>query len=412
MRSRTTKGLTVLLLLVLVASVVPGLAGCGNGGTTGKPEIMIGFIGDITGPGALGVKHMYEGMRDYFRMVEETDMLPDINVKFVPYDSKGERGRVPVGYNWLKGQGAMLISTISGAEIETILDKLEEDKIANFSAQASPTIMGKDWAFGWLPLPGAQGEQIIQFIRDDWQGESKAKVGFVGLNALIISRDILTVCEDEYASGGDFDLVSPQMVPYGTMTWAVEISRLKQCDYIVNTLIGPSAASFVQQIRSAGWDGKIIGCMESFLAFWDLVRAASTPDQLDGSLCSNPYVWWNESVPFINECKEYAEKYLSPDDAASVMRNCGRIGGWGWGMIAEAAIERAVDSVGAKNVNSQVLRDAIAATDLTVEGWGNTWEVVGDVNCFLQTTRVMEYNGAQEEWTAITDWYRPPSLGG
>jgi len=412
MRMKLVKVAAVVLVTVLLFSV-PGVVGCGDdGGDGGKPEVIIGFLGDLTGPGAFAVKPTFVGMRDYFKMVGETGAMPEAKVKFITYDSKGDRGRVQPGYKWLKGQGCMMISSISGDEAAILLDSLKADKIPDFCSGTSLDIFGTDWAYGSLPPPLATGQAIGHWIEENWDGTGVAKVGLVGLGPLRISREVRDAIEEWCSKAANMEFVTSQMVPYGTTAWAAEIEHLKGCDYIVDSTIGSSMATFEMAIHASGYQGQMIGFMESCMAFWDLARDIVPPDQLDGTLAMDMYVDWHDDIPFAEELIEYTDKYLSPEEAAEARRGVARIGGWANGMIVTEGIRNAIADVGAENLSGQAIRDGLLAVDLDVEGWGNVWKVFGNVNSFMQTLRMMEWNASGERWIAVSDWYTPPLCQG
>ena len=80
-------------------------------------------------------------------------------------------------------------------------------------------------------------------------------------------------------------------------------------------------------------------------------------------------------------------------------------------MILVDAVGRAIEAVGAENVDELALLDALVETSMTVEGWGNPWELTENINCLAQTVRMYEYRAAEDKWVGISEWYRPPSLG-
>jgi len=402
----------VCLLAAAVLAIAPFLGGCGRNGGKATGDIVIGFIGDLTGPGAFAVKQTLDGQADYIRMLNEEELVPGVYVKYITYDSRGDRGRVQPAYKWLRGQGADLICTISGDEAAILMPTLEADHIAAFTANSSQSLYASEWAFGVLPPPIAQGETIAHWMEEHWDpNQGVAKVGLIGLGPLTISREILESIQEWCAATPGFVLAAGELVPYGTVTWAAEIAHLRDCDFIVNTAIGSSMATFERDISASGWQGTHVGCMESFMAFWTLVRTAVSPDDLDGAIASDPGAHWNDNVPFINQCKEYTEKYR-PSEAEEIFAAVGRIPGWCAGYIIAAAIEKAVVAVGVENVDSQAIRDALVGTDIDVEGFGNPWRLTGDLPCFWQTVRMMKWDAQGAEWQACSDWYRPPSMGG
>lgn len=232
----------------------------------------------------------------------------------------------------------------------------------------------------------------------------------VGLAPLSISREPAQALEDWCATAPNLDFVTAQMAPMGTATWAAEISRLKGCDYIVNTTIGSSMATFERALLNSGWQGIHFGLMNSYIAYWDLARQSIPAADLDGFVADDPYPSWDMDVPFIVGLKEYVEKHLSPEYAADVMKGVGYIGGWAGGMMVAEAIKLAVAAEGAENVNGRAMRDGLRAVDLTVDGFGNDWRVFGDVNSFLQTLRIVEWDAQGEKWVQVYEYWRPPLL--
>ena len=103
MGRKLTKMVVLVLLGVLLATV-PGLVGCAKEGV--RKEIVIGFMGDFTGPAAATCGELYKGITDYFRMVEEDDPILGVKVKIITYDTRMDYSRAPMGYEWLKGKGA------------------------------------------------------------------------------------------------------------------------------------------------------------------------------------------------------------------------------------------------------------------------------------------------------------------
>ena len=186
-------------------------------------------------------------------------------------------------------------------------------------------------------------------------------------------------------------------------------------DFIFAAMSGPPLASFVRDARARGYDSALIGPLESFWAFWELVKGAVEPQDLNGVISGMYYPLWWEDVPFINEVKAHFDEFLSPAEQESVLLGTGRLGGWSYGIILVDAIQRAVDAVGAENVDGPALRDALAETDLGAvsQGWGNDWKLVPGVNAFARTVRLYEYDATADEWIPLVDeWFTPPSLVG
>jgi len=410
MFNRLIKVTSVVLAAVLLLTV-PSLVGCGEPPPR-PPSIVIGCLGDLTGPNAFAGAMIYSGQKDYNYMVKDKGLVPGAWLQFAAYDSKGDKSRVEDGYEWQKGREAVIICTISGDEAAILESKAAADEIPIFSSQSSMAMFGSEWVYGNQPPPGAEGQMVAHWVEEAWDAQAPAKIGLVGHDTLLDSQEVRDAIDTWCRTSSKLDFVTAQMVPYGTVTWDEEIDHLMDCDFIVDTTIGSSLATFERDIRLAGYEGQLIGIMESFLANWNLVRDVVASVELDGAVATSPYPYWTDPATFIKEIKLWNSHYLTQEEIAEVLGSYGRICGWADGMIVVEAIRQAVDKVGAENVDGKAVADGLRAVDLNIGGFGNTLQLESDLPCFVKTLKMMKWDGQIEDWVGLTDWYQPPSLGG
>jgi ABC-type branched-subunit amino acid transport system substrate-binding protein len=410
MRQRLTKIVALVLLGVLLLATLPGLAGCA-GGEEKVPEIVIGILTDSTGPAAYACTQTVDSFQDYFRMVEEEDPIPGVNIRFASYDMRTDYSRVPPGYVWLKTKGAMLMGIIHPSSMDILASRAEEDQIP-LAGTTAVALYQNEWAFTMYATNEVQIEAILMWIADTWQGEGIPKVGHIGYSGYTTTagydRGIAAFLE---ANPGEIDYVGTEAPPTGTTTWAGEVSKLKDCDFIVMTCVGPGVPSFIKEARARGYTGAFVSGIEAIPGFMKSIIAAVSSDQLYGLYHMGYWPWWNEDVPFVNDLKEAILEYHT-DEAEDLMRESGPLTGWGWGMYIADAIRRAVEEVGAENVDGLAIRDALAETNLTVEGFGNTWRFTENNHCLCLAQRAYEYLPAEDDWVAVSDWIMPASLAG
>ncbi len=412
MSQRLIKTVALILLGVLLLTL-PGLAGCA-GEKEEVPEIVIGVLTDFTGTASFAVKPTINAMMDYFSMVEEEDPIPGVKIKFITYDTRLDYARITPGYVWLKGRGAVMMHIVNPADNEILIDRYAEDEIPVIGSQVQPTLLGNPWMFCFSSSNANETEVLMQWVMESWDYDALGtpKIGHLGWTLMSTEYHQEGIDAAMKANPGKFDWVGVQRVPMGTTTWAGEVSKLKDCDFIVVSVVGPMAASFVKEARARGYEGNFLSGINAFPGYWDLVRAAVPEDELYGCYHAGHWPWWNEDVPFITKLKGAIQRYRS-GEAEALMRSSGPLTGWAMGMLMTDAISRAVEEVGAENVDGTAIRDALAETNMTVPGWGNPWRFTAEENFLARAERVYEWIIAEEDWVAASDdWITPASLAG
>ena len=404
--------LAVFVFLAVVLAAMPGVIGCGSAKQeTGVKEIKYGWLWDFTGRASFGVIQTFNGMKDYLRKTDEEDPIPGVKLELLTYDTRSDASRGMPGYVWLKGQGTDIMS-ITADIMPSMRAQWEKDQMPQYALSQLVTCMDSDWQVSMYGSPENQVEVIMQWIMDNWQKYPiKPKVGMVALAGVPFYIAQQVVVEKFVADHpGKFDYVGAQMAPTTTTTWAVEIGKLKDCDYTVTAISGPTLASFMMEARNRGYTGTLVGPMESFLAFWSLVKAAVPDQQLDGAMVGTDFPWWNDTGTFMTELKKYAEKYHSTGDLQKIYQGTGEFCGWIVGMILVDALRRAVESVGAENLTGVALLDALKQTNMTVEGWPIPWKMTTKAHVLVRSIRLMQYHASVSDWQVLTNWYTPSSL--
>jgi len=413
MSRKITKTMALVLLGVLLATL-PGLLGCAKEEAAGK-EIKYGWVWDFTGRAALGVTQVFQGFKDYLRMTEEENPIPGVTIKLLTYDTKSDSSRVMPGYVWLKGKGVDIMSA-APQDTEVLRSRFEEEEMPFYSLSNILSMLDSEWLVSLFGPPEGAIEVLLKWIMNTWPYEEEGrlpKIGFVGLAGVPFYESQQATAEkwmSDYPN--KFEYVGAQMSPTTTTVWAVEIGRLKESDYIVAAMSGPPLASFLIEARNRGYEGKLVGPMESFLAFWGLMKGSVPEESLDGVVVGVYQPWWSDTGAFMTEVKKYTEEYYSPAEVETLYLGTGQYNGWAAGMIFVDALRRAVAKVGAENVDGIALFEALKETNMTEEGFGSPWRITEEANCFMQTVRLMEYSSEVGDWVVITDWSLPPCLGG
>jgi len=405
MSQRLIKTVALALLGVLLVTL-PGLGGCAKEEEEKVPEIVIGILTDSTGPAAYACTQTVDSFQDYFRMVEEEDLIPGVSISFASYDMRTDYSRVPPGYVWLKTKGAMLVAIIHPSSMDILASAAAEDQIP-LAGTTAVALYQNEWAFTMYATNAVQIEAILMWIADTWQGEELPKVGHVGYSGYTTTAGYDAGIDAFLeANPGEIDFVGTQAPPTGTSTWASEVGKLKDCDFIIMTCMGPGVPSFIREARARGYTGAFVSGIEAIPGFMKSIKAAVSSDQLYSLYAVGYWPWWGQDVPYLNDLEEAIQKY-HPDDFEVLTKESGPITGWGWGLYVADAIRRAVEEVGAENVDGAAIRDALAETNIDIEGFGNIWSFTENRHVLCLAQRASEYDAEEDDWTAVSDWITP-----
>jgi len=398
-----------LVLLCLLVVALPSFLGCGSKESTTK-EIKYGWIWDFTGRASSGVTQTYVGFRDYLRMVREEDPIPGVKISLEQFDTQSDAANVPLGYDYMKGKGVDIMSA-APQDTELLRSRFESDQIPFYALSNIKSMVDCEWLTTLYGPPELQLETQLEWISQNWDSSTKPKVGFIGLAgvAFYVSQEA-TVREWVLAHPDDFDWLGSLFTPSTVTSWALEIEKMKNADFIFASMSGPPLVSLVKEARARGYAKTFMGPSETYFSFYMLLRAGVSPTYLANTIAGTYTPWWGDSNSFMDEVEEYAQKYHTAGELTTIHQGTGQFNGWAAGMIFVDAVRRAVAEVGANNLDGLAIHNALMETDLSVPGWGNTWKLIEGENYFAQTVRLVEYKSDVDNWVAITDFQYPPSM--
>ena len=302
---------------------------------------------------------------------------------------------------------------ISPTDQAILADSLEADHMPFVVCTGQLATVNHPWMYAVTGYQGQEVEGLMQYIMAKWDYAAKGRkprIGHAGWT--LSSTDLHQIGMERMLQWypDKFEWMGLERAPVGTAAWAVEVDRLKNCDYIHCSMVGSTMAAFIKEARLRGYTGAFIGTTSFFPGFWSLVEGAVSVSQLCDCFHSAWWPWWSDNVPVINSLKA-ATQEPHTGDAAERMKNSGPISGWLTGMITADAIVRAVQSVGAENVDGPAIRDALRATDMTPEGFGNPWRYTDDFHGLCRTLKIFHYNMTTRDWEETdSGWITPRSL--
>ena len=405
--------IVALVLAALMLLSATGLAGCG-GGVEDENVLVIGFLEDLTGPAGFAVRQSYEGAQDYFRMVDDEDLIPGLKIKLIQYDTRLDYSRTLPGYVWLDGQGMDMLWMLTGTFVALVRDRVEQDGMPVVASQAEPTTLGSDWIFHMFPGQKSEAEAVSDVILDRWDSDEEDRAPLIGVISQAgytggqFTEQTLMDLRDEDPEA--FDLKSV-FSPAGASSFAGEMADLRDCDYIVlGALYGPPLANFLKEARDREWQGTFIASMNNWQGFADLIASVMTPEELDGSIAVSTYAIWTDDIPWISDARVLLEKYR-PDRVDFNLERTGWLSGLSYAMVMTEAIKAAVAGVGVDNLDGPALQQSLADINVEVEGWGTgPWTFTEDLSILQKSFQTYEYSSSDEEFSPVGGWYDLASL--
>lgn len=411
------KSVTRILLFVLLAGLLvalPVVSGCG-GGTKETSEVIIGWLGDETGVSAGPFKEVRYGVEDYLKVMEKTNPIPGVSIKVLVYDTRLDVGRVPTGYQWLKGKGMDVLFHWSPNSYSLTLNDQKDDAIASFATTTSIAAQESGWLYAWGVSETDQGKWIAQAMVDDWDSAAKGrivKVGYVSLADVTSARDCRKGIEEWIAANpGKMDYKAVEATSSQTQ-WAGEYNTLKDRDVIIFGTQPSGSATFIKEMRSRGYTGRLQATAFSFLSGLTLVKSVCGKDLLDGIGVPHAYPTFSEAedVPFVKQIKD-ALYEIRPSDANTLKGGTTWVSGWIYGFVLSEAIRQAAATVGADKVDAAAIHDAFNNFDAKLPGTDIELKIVGNKAVFFPWYRMAEYSAELDDVIAVGNYRQVPGWG-
>jgi hypothetical protein len=229
------------------------------------------------------------------------------------------------------------------------------------------------------------------------------EIGFTGWSeagGIEVAAAMKEYCQ---AHPDEFDWIGSYLAPLGTMTWAGEIEKLKNCDY-VGSFVNP-LGYLLNGFRDRGYGATFIdiGTAPSFQGFFaDLCGWG----RLDGTLTGSVSATWNEQTPIVDLAKELLRRYR-PGQAEEIMRASHSYVGSCQQVVSILDILRAVvEEVGAENFDGQAFYNAAVKYQTSGSMWEGypKWGFSETKRYLVDHIRVYKFDAETESLVRVSDW--------
>ncbi|NQT72751.1 MAG: hypothetical protein HQ553_08260, partial [Chloroflexi bacterium] len=311
------------------------------------------------------------------------------------------------GYQWLKEQGADVISTIVSSAAIVLKPMLEEDETVMFSLVASDDVINPP---GWVFAVNVSGEPykytFLEWLAEndpDFPQDRPARVGSVGNlgeYAATQEKGLREYCE---ANTDKYEWVNGFMLDWSTVTFGPEVEALKDCDYIFPPSTGFFIGAFMGEYLDAGGSAKFLWD-DGQVAYLGMIVETLGWDAIDGTVATLLNGWWTDDYEMPSLANQVMDEYRS--DEADEMRYAGisYFGGFMQHYSWVSILAEAINSVGPENYNSQVLYDTAEAFSMTPAG-GAEWDFSPTKRSISNAVGIYECSAAAEDLVRLDpDW--------
>jgi len=402
-----TNRFKVLMACFLALALVATLClNCAEEEEEEKVTIVIGHLTDLTGvaaPALIPISKAFDANVEYFN---EENIIPGVELKIVRWNSMYDIARAIPGFDWLRDQGATIIYTEMPEMAEPLIPFAKRDKTPVICHPGTVVLAeALGWAFCLNPTSSAQMRGVMKYIADEWDYEGmgrKPKIGTAGWSTPY-GNEVKLGAEYCLDHPDKFDYVGSYMAPAGVVSWAGEVEKLKNCDYIVLTTPGAlQPATFAAEFQAKGYKAKFIG-LDSLMAFWDFLLDNVGGEALDEALIGQYMPLWVFDNWVVDHLKDLAYRYY-PDEADTLIysNNAWLGGGAGTYFILEC-LREAIEEVGPENFDGEAFYNT--AVDFRPDwegfpeiGWGPTERLAS------RWQMIYEYSYEAGDFALVTGW--------
>ncbi len=247
-------GLTVLALVAIPSFVSRAEAA--------KPTIRHYLIIDLTGPYGILVPTLWEGMLDYYTLINEQGGIDGHPIKLIWGETGNMMARTWSHYKRFKRAGAQLLWLASSPDGEALKKTLVRDKIfcpLNYG-QSDPQLYPPAWTYIDGPSYGDGFGAFLRMAKANWDKEGKKgkmKVGIIGPD-VAYGRAALEPGQ-RFGKKIGVDVVGQEFSPVVPIDVTPQILRLKDkgVDWIWLQGLPQIATVFMKNMKSLGLQGKI-----------------------------------------------------------------------------------------------------------------------------------------------------------
>ena len=416
--------LRLVMALFLILAVL--LGGCKQAEVadtdTGKGEIVVGYLEDLSGPIGPSAIPQTDGGLDAFRyMNEEQDGIMGHPVRTVVIDFKMDSALAMSGWDRLKSEGAAIVMSGASAAARMIINACQQDRIVVLGSSSDTNdIFPKQPSFYFSTFGHSYGaiDSMCDMVEQDWvkEGEGRSpRIGFdipvFGNYQKVLGKAARLAAEKR---GWEYIITYTSIMPADVTTQMLQVKEF-DCDYVYLSGSNSADVAWLKEMERQSFHPVIFGMFP--LGDPEIWRAA-------GDLCIGSTFYQNgpqwsdtdlEGIKLLHDLN--ARWYPDVESRPGIYPR-----GFAHAMAASEAIRRAIENVGYDNLTNEAVHTAMETiTDFDPMEWGSpyTWTPTdhqGTTGCvwyewaeggtMVRVSDWISYKPLPQEWRTTAWWLK------
>ena len=361
--------------------------------------IKLGVIGDLTGPAANTWKPIAEGVKTYYRYINDQGGIHGRKIKYFLEDDRYSIPMAMAAFKKLVFRDKVLSLTpgASGAgHTHAIIPLCEKHKVPLSSATNNKDFFQpvRRYIFTTLPFYSDQIKLMFEYLLQDLKIENpRIALAYPDSAA---GKDVRDSVREE-AKANNIKLISEAILPMMGGDCSSQVLNLKRTkpDYIIIYGHVAGAVSFLRDAKKLGLSAICFitqyGCVE------DTVKIAG--DAARNMMGANGFGSWHDDSPGMNKIRKVTLTY----HPGSGSRNRNFMQGWFMAMMAVEALKNA-----GRNLNDETLIDGYEKIrGFDTQGICGIVDFGPDDHKAIDYHRIYKADVSKNRITPVTEWRRP-----
>ena len=401
MARRRDRAIACFLVLAVLATFC---SGC-TSKTEAESTIRIGYITDVTGPGAPVRIHFTLLLEDLVNYYNNENLIPGAKIKVITCDTKADASRYIPAYDLVRERGAQVIVVCLPDAAEMLEPFAERDKIPLAVMPSTETLIDPPgWAFCFSYPPAYAMKSLLKWISEQPWDYSKGprKIGLVSWNesySVDVEKGVREYCQ---AHPDQFQYVAGLLSPMGAITWSGEVRKVEDCDYVVIPNVPTAMGTFVREFRARNTEAVLIGT-DAVAAAEDYLVKMCGWKAVDGALVTSFTPLWTEQYSLVTQAREILYRYRAATADEIISSGLGYLGGFHSVYTFFELLRQAVAEVGIQNFDGQAFYNKAVNFTITWEGYPE-WGFTQTTRYAVKHTAIYKFMAVLQSLVRVSGW--------